>query len=108
MQYFGMQNLRLGALCFLLPGLVGLMISAMISVSYLQNLPRMPDPLMMRMTPRQIHDVTVYQTVEENRRLDITEYLSTTGFLIGLGLSLVYLRKSGISKAIQGEEGELG
>jgi hypothetical protein len=104
----GMSNLRLLALCFLLPGMAGLILSSMVSVSYLQNLPKVPDPFMMRMNPRQIHDVTVYQTVEEDRRLDTLEYSSMTVFGIGLGLSLVYLRKWGIARAIEGEEGDFG
>ena len=108
MEDTGMSNLRLLALCFLLPGLAGLIISSVISVSYLNTLPKMPDPLTMRMTPRLIHDVTVYQTAAEDRRLDIVEYSSTTIFVVGLGLSLVYLRKWGIARAIEGEEGDLG
>jgi len=99
--------LRRLALLFLLPGLAGLIISSMISVSYLDNCPKIPDPPGMRMTPRTIHGVTIYQTEDENRRLDIIEYFSTTIFLIGLGLSLVYLRKWGIALALEGEEGSL-
>src|SRR6266704_4812413 len=88
MEDTGISNLRLLALCFLLPGLAGLIVSSMISVSYLDTLPKTPDPQTMRMTPRLIHDVTVYQTTAEDRRLDIIEYSSTTVFVIGLGLSL--------------------
>jgi len=106
MHGFNMANLRLAALCFLLPGLAGLIISAMISVSYLENLPKMPDPPTMRMTPRLIHDVTVYQSAAEDRWLDIIEYSSTTVFVIGVGLSLLYLRKWGIASAIEGEEAD--
>ena len=100
-----MDNLRQLALLFLTPGLAGLIISSMISVSYLEKCPKMPDPVTMRMTPRTIHGVTVYQTKDEDRRLNIIEYSSTTIFLVGLGLSLVYLRKWGIARAIEGEEG---
>lgn len=108
MQHSSMSNLRFAALCFLLPGLAGLIIASMISIRYLDTLPRIPDPFEMRMTPRLIHGVTVYQTAAEARRLDITEYASTTTFLIGLGLSLVYLRKWGIARALEGEKGDLG
>jgi hypothetical protein len=101
------DNLRRLALLFLLPGLAGLIISSVISVSYLDSCPKMPDPPAMRMTPRTIHGVTIYQTEDENRRLDVIEYSSTMIFLIGLGLSLVYLRKWGIARAIDGEEGAL-
>lgn len=103
-----MANLKLAALCFLLGGLAGLIISSMISVSYQQTLPKMPDPLTMHMIPRQIHGITIYQTVEEDRRLDMVEYSSTATFLIGFALSLVYFRKWGIARAIEGENDELG
>jgi hypothetical protein len=106
MEDTGVSNLRLLALCFLLPGLAGLILSSMISVSYLENLPKMPDPPSMHVRPRLIHDVTVYQTAAEDRRLDMIEYSSTTVFVIGLGLSLVYLKKWGIVRALEGEEGD--
>ena len=108
MEATGKLNLNLLAFSFLLPGIAGLIISPMISVGYLNTLPRKPDPPAMRMTPRLIHDVTVYQTTAEDQRLDIVEYASTAAFVIGLGLSLVYLRKLGIARAIEGEEGDLG
>ena len=107
MQYRSMSTLRLAALCFLLPGLSGLIVASMISVTYLDKLPRTPDPWAMRMTPRLIHDITVYQTEGEDRRLNIVEYSSIGLFLIGLGLTLVYLRKWGIARALEGEPGEL-
>ena len=107
MEASGISNLKLLALCFLLPGLAGLVVSSMISVSYLETLPKTPDPQTMRMTPRLIHDVTIYQTTAEDRRLDVVEYSSTTIFIIGLGLSLVYFRKWGTARAIEGEEGDL-
>ena len=108
MEASGISNLKLLALSFLLPGLAGLVVSSMISISYIETLPKIPDPPTMRMTPRLIHDVTVYQTTAEDRRLDTIEYSSTTVFVVGLGLSLVYLRKWGIARAIEGEEGDLG
>ena|SRR5215472_903021 len=103
-----MSRLRFAALCFMFPGLAGLIISSMISVSYLENLPKLPDPQQMRMTPREIHGIIVYQTTEENRRLNLIEYSSSAIFVIGLGLSLVYLRKWGIARALEGHESELG
>ena len=108
MRNANMAKLELTALCFLLPGLAGLMISSMTSISYLENMPRLPDPPTIRVTPRLIHDVTVYQTAVEDRRLDIIDYSSTTVFAIGLGLSLVYLRKYGIAPATESEEVDLG
>ncbi len=102
-----MSKLRLAALSLLCPGLAGLILASMISVSYLNNLPRTPDPLAMRMTPRLIHEVTVYQTIAEDRRLNVIEYSSTIVFVIGLGLSLVYLRRWGIARALEEEEGDL-
>jgi hypothetical protein len=92
---------------FLLPGLAGLIAASMISASYQENLPKMPDPQMMRMTPREIHGLTMYQAATEDRRLNIIEYSSSAVFLVGLGLSLVYLRKWGVARAIEGEAGDL-
>lgn len=78
--------------------------SAMTSTSYLQNLPKSPDPVQMRMTPRNIHGVVVYQTAEEDRRLTVMEDVSVGVFLVGLALGLVYLRKWGIAHALGAEE----
>ena len=99
-----MSQLRTLALSFLLPGLAGLIVSSMISITCLDRMPRMPDPPTMRIIPRMIHGVTVYQTAQEDRKLDLIEYSSTAVFLIGLGMSLVYLRRWGIAYALAGEE----
>lgn len=96
--------LRFVSLSFLLPGLAGLIISAAISTKYLENLPRGPVPAEMRMVPRNIHGTIVYQTEDEDRRLDILEYSSVAVFVIGLGLGLVYLRKWGLAAALNAED----
>lgn len=98
--------LRLLALVFLLPGLAGMIFSAMTSTSYLENMPKRPDPAAMRMTPRNIHGVVIYQTAEEDRRLTVMEDASVGVFLVGLTLGLVYLRKWGIAHALGAEEEE--
>jgi hypothetical protein len=85
--------LRFLALFFLLPGLGGLVFSAMVSTDYLENLPRSPVPIEQRMTPRNVHGVVIFQTAEEDRRLSIMEYSSVSVFLIGLLLGIVYLEK---------------
>jgi hypothetical protein len=99
--------LRFFSLLFLLPGLAGLIFAAMVSTSYLENLPRNPDPTQMRMTPRNIHGVVVYQTAEEDRRLTLMEDASVGVFVVGLVLGLVYLRKWGIAHALSGEDEDL-
>lgn len=104
-QQLGM--LRFFSLLFLLPGLAGLIFSAMTSTSYLENLPKIPDPTQMRMTPRNIHGVVVYQTQEEDRRLTVMEDASVVVFLVGLGLGLVYLRKWGIAHALGAEDEDM-
>ena len=45
------------------------------------------------MTPRDIHGVIVYQTVEEDRNLNLMEYSSIGVFLVGLVSGFVYLEK---------------
>jgi hypothetical protein len=100
-------TLRFFSLLFLLPGLAGLIFSAMVSTNYLETLPRAPVPGEMRMTPRNIHGVVVYQTAEEDRRLTVMEDTSVGVFVVGLTLGLVYLRKWGIVQALGAEEEEL-
>lgn len=104
MNHRQLRLLRLFALLFLLPGLGGLVFSAMVSTQYLETLPRLPIPEQMRMIPRNIHGVVVYQTSEEDRRLTLLEDVSVGIFVIGLGMGLVYLRKWGIAQALGAEE----
>jgi hypothetical protein len=99
-----LATLKFFSLLFLLPGLVGMIIAAMISTSYLDRLPRWPSPDEMRMTPRSVHGIVVYQTVEEDRKLSLIEDSSVGVFLVGLGLGLVYLEKWGSSRAHTSEE----
>lgn len=104
-----MTNQRLGvlrffALLFLLPGLAGLILSAWVSTSYLENLPRMPMPAERRMIPRNIHGVIVYQSEGEDQRLDVMQDASIGIFIIGLSLGLVYMRKWGITQMLAGSD----
>ena len=102
-----MGTLKFFSLLFLLPGLAGLIVSAMISTHYLDTLPKSPSPDQMRITPRDIHGTLVYQTVEENSRLNLLEYSSVGVFLLGLGLGFVYLAKWGIVRALGADDEEL-
>jgi hypothetical protein len=102
-----MSMLRFFSLLFLLPGLAGLIFAAMVSTNYLENLPKYPEPAQMRMTPRNIHGIVVYQTEEEDRRLTLMEDTSVGVFLVGLTLGLVYLRKWGIAHALGAEDDDL-
>jgi hypothetical protein len=97
-------QIRLLSLLFLLPGLAGLIGSAMVSTYYLETLPKKPVPTELRMTPRNIHGTVVYQTDDEDKRLTLIEDTSVGVFLVGLGMGLVYLRKWGIANAISSEE----
>jgi hypothetical protein len=90
-----LAKLRLFSLLFLLPGLGGLVVSAVISTSYLDTLPRSPAPDEMRIVPRNIHGTVVYQTVKEDRRLSIMEDSSVGVFLVGLSMGLFYLERWG-------------
>jgi hypothetical protein len=102
-----LATLKFFSLLFLLPGLAGLIISAMISTHYVETMPRWPAPEEMRMTPRNINGTVVYQTEEEDRKLSLAEYSSVGIFVIGLGLGLVYLEQWGASRAHFAEEDEL-
>jgi hypothetical protein len=99
-----LATLRFFALLFILPGLAGLIASAWISTQYLQNLPRGPVQTEDRVVPREIHGIVVYQTEEENRKLNLIEYSSVGVFVVGLVLGLVYLEKWGATQARYGEE----
>ena len=99
--------LRFFALLFILPGLAGLIISAMISTHYLDVMPRGPVLVEERIVPREIHGIVVYQTADENHRLNLIEYSSVGVFVLGLGLGLVYLEKWGsLQERASEEEGE--
>jgi hypothetical protein len=99
-----LTTLKFFALLFLLPGLAGLIVSAMISMHYLDVMPRSPEPETLRMTPRNIHGTVVYQTDEEDRKLSLVEDGSVGIFVIGLGLGLVYLEKWSSARARASEE----
>ena len=100
-------TLKFVSLLFLLPGIAGLIFSAMISTHYLETLPRWPAAAEMRMTPRNIQGVVVYQTEEEDRSLSISEYSSVGLFLVGLGFGLYYLERWSACHARLGEGVEL-
>jgi hypothetical protein len=85
--------LKFFALLFLLPGLAGLVTSAVVSTNYLETMPKSPEPTQERMTPRNVHGVVIYQTVKEDQRLSAMEYTSVSVFLVGLLLGIVYLEK---------------
>lgn len=102
-----LSTLRFFSLLFLLPGLAGLLFSAMVSTSYLQDLPKTPVPAEMRMTPRNIHGTVVYQTEQEDQRLTVMEDSSVGVFLVGLILGLVYLRKWGIEHALNADDDDM-
>jgi len=100
-----LATLRFLALLFLLPGLAGLVVSAMISTNYLDTLPRTPEAA--RIIPRTIDGQEVYQTQEEDTRLTLMEYSSVGVFVIGLGLSLVYLERWGHVRSSELDDDDL-
>jgi hypothetical protein len=104
MKASSLARLKFFSLLFLLPGLAGLIVSAMISTHYLDSLPKWPKPEEMRVVPRNINGTVVYQTVDEDRKLSLMEDSSVGVFVIGLGLGLVYLEQWGSSQATETEE----
>lgn len=101
-----LSMLKFLALLFILPGLAGLIVSAMISTHYLDTLPRVPFVREYRTVPRNIHGTVVYQTANEDRTLNEFEYGSVGVFLIGLALGLIYLEKWGATQASEADEEE--
>ena len=106
MTWAQLARLRVISLTLLLPGLAGLIVSAMFSVHYLDTMPKWPSPDELRTVPRNIHGTVVYQTAKEDRELNLMEYSSVGVFLVGLGLGLVYLEKWGARQARVVEEDE--
>ena len=101
-----LSTLKFFALLFILPGLAGLIVSAMVSTHYLDIMPRQPVVQELRTVPRNIHGTVVYQTAQEDRKLDEIEYGSVGVFLIGLLLGLTYLEKWGAAQAEDADEAE--
>jgi hypothetical protein len=97
-------KLKTFALVLMLPGLAGLIVSAMISVHYLDTMPRWATPRELRTVPRNIHGIVVYQTQKEDHDLNVVEYSSVGVFLAGLGLGLTYLEKWGARQLSEAEE----
>ena len=108
MNRVSLTMLKFFALLFLLPGLGGLVFSAMVSTDYLENLPHTPAPNEQRMTPRNVHGTVVYQTVQEDQRLSAMEYTSVSIFLVGLLLGVVYLEKWSSARQFEMETDLLG
>jgi len=102
-----LATLKFFTLLFLLPGLAGLIVSAMISTHYLDSMPRWSVVSENRVVPREIHGIVIYQTKEEDKKLSTIEYSSVGVFVFGLMLGLVYLEKWGATQARYGEEDEL-
>jgi hypothetical protein len=101
-----LATLKFFALLFLLPGLAGLILSAMISTDYMDTMPKSPVPEQIRIVPRNINGRVVYQTAAEDQRLTLIQDSSVGIFLVGAGLGLVYLEKWGGFKARELEEEE--
>lgn len=101
-----LASLKFFALVFLLAGLAGLITSATISTHYLEVMPQKPIPEELRVVPRSIHGVTVYQTAKEDRLLSTWEYTSVGIFLVGITLSAIYMEKWGSMQVPAGEEDE--
>ena len=99
-----LRMLKFFAVLFLLPGLAGLIASAMVSTHYADALPRWPAPEQNRIIPRGIDGITVYQTAREDHTLTLMEFGSVSIFGIGLVLGLIYLEKWGSRQSQLAEE----
>ena len=103
----GLSTLKFLSLTFLLPGIAGLIFSAMVSTQYASTLPRTPIPDDRRMTARNIHGIVVYQTEQEDIRLTIYEDASLAIFCVGMALGLIYLEKWGSRQLQTAEDGHV-
>ena len=98
-----LATLKFFALVFLLAGLIA---SAAISTHYLVVMPQKPAPEELRVIPRSIHGVTVYQTEKENRLLNTWEFTAVGIFLAGVTLSAIYMEQWGSMRVPAGAEEE--
>lgn len=99
-----LRTLKFFALLFLLPGLAGLIVAAMVSTHYADSLPRWPVPERNQIVPRGINGITIYQTPQEDHNLTVLEYGSVGIFCVGLVLGLTYLEKWGSTQASLAED----
>jgi hypothetical protein len=88
------------SLMFLIAGTLGLILSAGISIHFRMTLPTTPIPEEMRMTPRNIGGIIVYETDDEDRRFNLIEYSSALSFAFGICLGCVYATRWGTARAI--------
>ena len=98
------SSLKFFSRLLLLPGLAGLIISAMLSLNYGNTLPKSPVPEQSRTVPRSINGQVIYQTESEDRRLNEIEFVSVGIFVAGSALGLVYLSKWGMARAIASDD----
>src|ERR1700722_14928577 len=101
-----LRTVRLMTWLLLVSGMAGLLISASISTRYLEELPRMPVPVEMRMTPRSIEGTVVYVTTEEDKTLTLLEYFSLGAFVSGICFGFVHLRQWGLAYHMSAEVDE--
>lgn len=97
------RGLRLIALVFLLTGFAGFVASSGVSMNYKENLPRLPMPSDLRMTPRTIDGIVVYETPHEALSLNALDDGSAIVFFTGLCLSLAYMWNCGMRRALAGD-----
>lgn len=100
--------LQFFSLLFLVPGIFGLVVSTILSTSYLATLPRIPDPQTLRMTPREIHGVTVFETEQEDETLTRVEYAALGCFIVGLVFGVMYIEKRSALRAMETEQELMG
>jgi formate hydrogenlyase subunit 6/NADH:ubiquinone oxidoreductase subunit I len=94
------EGYRSISLIFLVIGTLGMFLSTAISTHFRTTLPTTPIPEEQRMTPRNISGVIVYETDDEDRKLDLIEYSSALTFAFGACLGCVYAARWGTARAI--------
>jgi len=99
MQAAKLSLLRLLVLIFLLPGIIGLALSAITATQYLAHNTKLPEPDQYRMTPRSIQGVTVYLTETEDLYLTRLDRASTLALVLAVGFGLIYLEQWGKDQA---------
>jgi hypothetical protein len=66
----------------------------------------LPSPEELRTVPRNIHGIVVFQTAQEDQKLNLMEYSSVGVFVAGLALGLLYLERWGARQSRIADKGD--
>ncbi len=75
---------RVVSISLMMPALLAWIYATGLESDYAKVLPRLPNPTVGRVYPRNIHGVVVFQTYAERMKVNLTEGISIGVFFVGL------------------------